>query len=71
MPQHIFVWYSSALAYPICLVAAVERSVFKDSFSVLTADLVGNLTQFVMVGNMIFKLPSGAKRYTIYDDMIV
>ena len=64
-------WYSSALAYPIRFVAAVERSVLNYGFSVFTADLIGNRTKLVMVGNMIFKLPSGAKGNAVYDNVIM
>ena len=49
----------------------VERLLFNHGFAVFTTDLVGNLTQLVMVGNVIFKLSPCAERYTIYDDMIV
>ena len=55
----------------IFLSIACEFTRRQYAFSSLQANCVGNLSQLVMVGNMVFKLPPGTKRYRIYHNMIV
>ena len=64
--------HATVLVNPVsALFAAVEFCVLQHGFSVLLADGIGDLPQAVVVRNMVFKLPAGAERYGVHDDVIV
>ena len=70
--QYISVGEAATFVNPIILLsAAVKFALCKNRLPMFTANLIGNLTELVMVGDMVFKLPAGLKGYGINNKMVM
>ena len=60
--------HTAILAHPVCfLLTAVKVGILQDRFIMLSADRVGDFSELVMVGHMVFKLPSGLEGNRVLD----
>ena len=63
---------SAVLPYPVCfLLAAIKVGILQYRFVVLSADGIGDFSELVVVGHMVFKLPSGFEGNRVDHKMVV
>ena len=62
----------SAFLHPVIFLAADgEFTGWQNTFSLLQTNRIRNFPEFIVIGNMVFELPAGAKRHGVDYNMVV